>query len=56
MEEKLIRKYVKDNLNIDASKLSYEDVRKLAVFYLRATSLETPMLAKVDAKKLGLII
>lgn len=49
-----IRKYVKDNLQIDASKLSDADVKKLAVFYLRASSYETPMIAKAEAKNLGL--
>ncbi len=49
-----IRKYVVDNLHIDASKLCDADVKKLAIFYLRACSYETPRFAKSDAKELGL--
>lgn len=49
-----IRKYVQDQLGIDAGKLSDEDVKKVAIFILQATSLETPMVAEHRATKLGL--
>jgi hypothetical protein len=53
---KKIRDYVNKNLGIDSSKLSDEDVKKLAIFYLRASSYETPRFAKADALELGLTL
>lgn len=48
------REYVEKHLRIDASKLKVKDAKKLATFYLRAIGIETPMVAKSEAKTLGI--
>ncbi len=49
-----IREFIKSSIGIDASKLSEDDAKKLAKFVLRAFSLETPIIAKHEANRLGL--
>lgn len=50
---KKIREYVNKNYGIDCSKLSDEDTKKLAKFYLTVTKEELPLIANSEAEKIG---
>lgn len=53
-KDKRVRDWVSGYLSIDASKLSDADVLKVAKYILGAMALETPVLASVHRKELGL--
>lgn len=53
-KDKRIQNWVSSYLNIDASKLSDADVLKVAKHILRVMALETPGLAEIHRKELGL--
>lgn len=53
-KDKRVQQWVSSYLGIDASKLSDADVLKVAKFLLNAMALETPTLADVQRKELGL--
>jgi len=51
---KKIREYVNRNLGIDSSKLSDDDVKKIAIMYIKGSAYESPRFAKSDNTELGL--
>lgn len=50
---KKIREYVNQSYGIECSKLSDEDVKKLAKFYLTVTREELPRIAASEDEKIG---
>jgi hypothetical protein len=53
-KDKRVQQWVSGYLSIDASKLSEADVLKVAKYLLNVMAQETPVLASVHRKELGI--